>query len=280
MKTKPSLWEQTRGSEPRKLFMTVIELTNPENLGRSCQPLALLTRTRLPDVPLFLLYLQADKVSNVACSSLSCSLEIDATSLEMLTQYTMCIYKDIFNKEFVADPKLMDYWLAPVVTQWKTILHENLAHTLLEWTSIRHVAQDFANPSVQSWSKETPHEELINRFLIDRWDGGRRFFSVAIEPNLRPMDPVPGDVVLQGKEKKAESILSYSISLWSKSRARNQENWSRDQPVLRAERVLHRLNWLEEFSEKEKIARTTSYLCPEPLKFSAVGKNLFPWKTY
>jgi len=65
------------------------------------------------------------------------------------------------------------------------------------------------------------------------------------------------------------SILDYTVSLFSKSRAR--ATWREDQPVIRAERVLHRLNLLDERTEKEKTVNTRSYLCPEPLKVSAVS---------
>jgi len=268
-KIKPSLWEQTLGSKPDRLYLTVIELENPENLGRPCQPLALLTRTKLPDFPPFLLYLQIDKTSNVLCKTLPRSFEVDASSLSQLTEYTLCIYKDLFNKAYEFNEPEMTYWLAPVNECWKNYTDQHSPDTLLDWTSIKHVAQVFQNPDVPWWTIDTPHDQLINRFLIDRWDGGRRFFSVAMEPELRPLDPVPGDAVIEKKKKNMGSILNYSVSLWSKSRA--YFNWREDQPVMRAERILHRLNWLDDFSKKEKEVKTTSYLCPEPLRFSTVG---------
>lgn len=275
MKVKPSLWKQTRGSKPDRLFLTVIELENPKDLGRQCQPLALLTRTKLPDFPPFLLFLQIDKTSNVLCRSLPRSFRVDPADLRELTRYTLCIYKDIFNKVYEDNEAEMDYWLAPVINDWKQHAYKQLPNTLLEWSSIKRVAQVFTNPEDKWWNVDTPHDQLVNRYLVDRYDGGRRFFSLAIEPEMRPLDLIPGTVEIQGKEKQARNILEYSVSLWNKSKAKNQEKWLRDQPVMRAERILHRLNWLDNFTEKEKLVKTTSYLVPEPLKFSAVSKAHF-----
>lgn len=272
MKIKPSLWEQTRGSIPGRLYLTVIELEKSEDLGRPCQPLALLTREKLPDFPPFLLYLQIGKPSNVLCKSLPQSFTIDAADLSELTQYTLCLYKDIFNKDYENNEPEMDYWLAPMIDDWKKVTSKQPTNTLLDWMSIKHVAKDFRSPEDRWWTMDTPHDQLINRYLVDRFDGGRRFFSVSVDPELRPLDPIPGSVDLQKKEKRAGNILEYSVSLWNKSKAKNQDNWRKDQPVMRAERLLYRLNWLDDFTEKEKLLKTRSYLCPQPFKFSAVSR--------
>ena len=261
MKSKPSLWEETRGSYPEKLFVTVLELENPESLGRPCQPLGIMTRTKLPNFPPFLLYLHANKTSNLLCYSISHSYEIDALKLGQLTDFTLRIYKDIYNKTFEVNERQMSYWLAPIFGDWKCYGTEQGAERVVDWTMLEHIQQhpEFA------WSVNTPHDQLVNRYLIDRWDGGRRFFSVAVEPTMRPLDPVPEGIPAR---KWMTSILDYSVSLFSKSRLR--ATWREDQPVMKVEKVLHRLNWLDELTEKEKKAETTCYLCPEPLRFSAV----------
>lgn len=266
MKSKPRLWEETRGSHPERLFVTVLELESPESLGRPSQPLGLLTRTKLPEFPPFLLYLHANKTSNLLCDSLSRSFEIGASKLCQLTNFTLRIYKDIYNKTFEVNERQMSYWLAPIFGDWKCCGTEQGAEKVIDWTMLEHIQQhpEFA------WTINTPHDQLVSRYLIDRWDGGRRFFSVAVEPAMRPLDPVPEGIPAR---KWMTSILDYSVSLFSKSRLR--ATWREDQPVMKVERVLHRLNWLDELTDKEKKAETTCYLCPEPLKFSAVCITIF-----
>ena len=241
--------------------MTVLELETPESLGRPCQPLALLTRSHMPDFPAFLLHLQIDKTSNVICSSISRSFEVSGSALSELTEFTLRIYQDIFNKKYEVNEPEMSYWLAPVIKDWKTSTSQPSPDCMIEWAVVKDVCK---YPEIE-WTIDTPHDQLLNRYLIDRWDGGRRFFSIAVEPEMRPLDPVPRDAA---SHKHMKNILDYSVSLFAKSRMR--ATWGHDQPVIRAERLLHRLNWLDDFNEKEKAVKTTCYLCPEPLKFSAV----------
>lgn len=115
MKIKPSLWENSRGSQAEVLFMTVLEVETPESLGRSYQPLALLTRTQLPDIPPFLLYLQVGKTTQLLSTSILRSVKLVGSSLAELNCFTLRIYKDVFNKEFEDNVPNMSYWLAPVV---------------------------------------------------------------------------------------------------------------------------------------------------------------------
>ncbi|KAL9126422.1 MAG: hypothetical protein Q9217_004514 [Psora testacea] len=262
MKIKPSLWEESRGTRPTALYMTIIELKHPENLGRPCQPLALLTRTPLPEFPPFLLYLQVGKTSDVICSSLSTSFDIGGPTLADVNEFTLRIYKDIFNKTFEVNEAEMSYWLAPVYTDWKT-RHATTPspQKLVDWSVVKQVSNTLEIP----WTVDTPHNRLIHKYLIDRWDGGRRFFSIAVEPDIKPLDPVPEDAA---SHKYMANILDYSVSLYAKSRAR--VSWRHDQPVMRAEKIQHRLNWLDDLTEKEKNVNSTCYLCPEPLKFSAL----------
>lgn len=224
--------------------------------------MALLTRERLPDFPSFLLHVQVDRTSNALFFSLPRDLEIGLLRLDELTEFTLRIYKDIFNKTFEKNEPEMTYWLAPVLADWKSLTPDLTPERLIDWALLRNIYDNAEIP----WSIDMPNDQLLNRYLIDRWDGGRRFFSLAIEPELRPSDPVPADVA---SHKYMNTILDYSISLFSKSRTRS--TWRKDQPVIKAERILHRLNLLDEYSAKDKSVKTKSYLCPEPLKISAVS---------
>lgn len=262
MRIKPDLWEDTRGEVPQLLYLTILELESPEGLGRPCQPLGLLTRTILPAFPPFLLHLNSGQSSQVLCTSVTNSLQVTALSLEKLTNFTLRIFKDIFAKVYEVDLAQMSYWLAPIIRSRckdKTLEHPD---ALLDWPILDLVRSREELP----WTTEVPHSELANKFLVDRWDGGRRFFSVGVVPGMHALDPVPPSCA---PGKYMLNILDYSVSLFAKSRAR--ATWRHDQPVIQAHRILHRRNWLDRIDDKEKEQKTLAFVCPEPLRISAVS---------
>lgn len=262
MKVKPSLWENTRGSQPNELYMTVLELEKPENLGRTSQPLALLTRTPMPNFPPILLHLQPDKSSQVMCTSIPKSMKLNETILMKLNTFSLRIYKDIYNKKFDENIADMSYWICPIIEYPKLGGRDVLPESLIDWSTLEEVYKNLE----LGWDMDKPHSYLENRYLVDRWDGGRRFFSKWVIPEMRPQDPVPPDAAVH---KYMTSVLDYSVTLFKKSRERAK--WNPDQPVILAHRVLHRLNLLDDLTEKEKEAKTISYVCPEPLLISAVS---------
>lgn len=261
---KPSLWEKTRGSEPDELFMTVLQTEKQENIGRSYQPLALLTRTPLPELPTFPLFLEVGQTTQIICTSVSKSVKLLGSTLIELNAFTLRIYKDIFNKEFEDNISNMSYWLAPVVEHKDICQEEQSPESLIDWSVLKTVQER----EELGWDLTKPHSYLANRYFVDKWSGGRRFFSVGVVPGLQPDDPLPDDA---GKLKNPKSILEYSVSLFKKSREKAQ--WLKNQPVVLAHSIPYRLNWLDDFSEKEKLQNTTTYICPEPLLISAVSSR-------
>jgi endoribonuclease Dicer len=269
MRVKPKLWAETRGSRPERLYMTVLQLETPENLGRSCQPLALLTRTRLPDFPAFPLYLYTDNTSNVLCNSLSGSFEIDDLMMVELTEFTHRIYNDMFNKIYEVSEAVMSYWLAPVVPGWMHYITKLNPKMLIDWTTVKFVHQ---NQEEFIWTPDTPHDKLLDRFVVDRFLGSRRFYSEAVETTLRPRDPIPEGSVRNKNKKFRKDILDHSVSLWSNSR--KSQVFHEDQPVMKMYQIPTRRNFLDKMTEDDKKDdqknQTTCYVCPEPLRFSAV----------
>ncbi|KAL9026385.1 MAG: hypothetical protein Q9196_004941 [Gyalolechia fulgens] len=265
MKIKPKIWEDTRGSLPDSLYMTIIQLETPENLGRPSQPIALMTRTRMPHFPCVLLHLQADKTSNLTFASLRGSLQISQDALSRLNAFTLRIYKDIFNKKFEVNDRAMSYWFAPVVKNFQHMTGQQGSLDLLDWEALDYVYENEA----WRWDIHCQPSELEGRYLVDKWDGGRRFWSLKVLPDLRPQDPVPPDAT---PHKYMDSILDYSVSLFPK--ARKRAVWLKDQPVIYAHRILHRLNWLDEFTQTDLKVNNKAYVCPEPLLFSALPTTL------
>ena len=191
------------------------------------------------------------------------SLAVGSTTLAELTEFTLRIYYDIFNKKFEANNLQMSYWLAPIVNTWRTSREYDPPSELIDWAVLAHVSQYTDTP----WTVDTPDDEIIDRYLIDRWTGANRFYSLEIKPDLKPSDPVPEGTA---KAKHMDSIISYTTSHLYKN-SRSKAKWEDDQPVILAHKILHRLNLLDEITEKEKGVNTTAYLCPQPLKISAVS---------
>lgn len=264
MKIKPSLWENALGSRPETLFMTVLEVETPENLRRSYQPLALLTRTHLLDFPAFPLYLQVGSTTQIISTSILESVQLVESSLAELNSFTLRIYKDIFNKEFEDNIPNMSYWLAPVVPHREIRQEEPSPASLIDWQVLKEVHMQ----EELGWDQNKPNSYLENRYFVDRWSGGRRFFSVRVVPELGPDDLVPEDAAAS---KDRKSIMNYTVTLFKKSRERAK--WSPNQPVVLAECVPYRLHWLDDFTEKEIAHNSKCYICPEPLLLSAVSKR-------
>jgi len=279
MRTKPSIWEHTRGTLPMELWVTIIDF--PDGLQHAHQPLALLTRTPLPQLPGFPVYLDNGRGSSVSSRPLSVPLQLGkGDTLAKLTAFTFRVFKDVFSKTYEEQEEQLSYWLAPITRKVNSPLVDSTAKLSLEdtpedcldWALLETVfAQD-----EYKWTPDTPADTLVGRFLVDKWDGSRKFYSKAICPGLKPQDPVPEDAA---KAKWDANILEYSISLWRKARA--GATWVSEQPVMEAEKLLQRRNMLATPNEKEVSLRKKAWLCPEPLRISvlppAIAESCFVW---
>ncbi|RMY01225.1 hypothetical protein D0868_08600, partial [Hortaea werneckii] len=279
MRVKPSIWEQTRGTLPTELWVTTIDLSN--GLDHPHQPLAMLTRTPMPSMPMFQIYLRDSSASAVVSTSLSKPLQVDeCEKLQKLSAFTFRVFSDVFSKKYDQRPEQLSYWLAPVSQRNDGSLERRMEGMVLDrdpeecldWPLLDTVY----NNEEWKWSPETPDESLVGRFLVDRWDGGRKFYSHAICSELKPQDPVPEGAA---KAKFGGSILGYSVSLFKKSR--EKATWNPVQPVMAAEKLLQRRDLLSTPDAQQVAVRTKAWLCPEPLLISvlppAVTETCFAW---
>lgn len=266
MRIKPDLWDRSReaGEVPDKLYLTVFQLENPQSTGQDYQPLGWLTRICLPSLPSFTLYPQGETSTEVSSTSLRTPVEVDNHLLSLFNAFTLRIFHDVFNKKYEDNIPNMTYWLAPIKTIASMPDSCSNPGALIDLATLDFVFSHSDEESLR-WSATTADKELLNRYFVDKWDGGRRFYSVSVLTDLRPQDPVPADAA---KGKWMNSILDYSVSLFAKSRVRAQ--WCPDQPVLLVRKGSNRLNLLEPWSDKEKSVKTVAYICPEPLKISAL----------
>ena len=261
MRIKPGFWSQERGTIPSRLFITVIDLSGINPAGRPHLPLALLTRLPLPELPSFPIYPQADSSCDVHLKNLGLSLEIDSEKLNLVTKFTLTIFFDLFNKHFEQNEAAMSYWLAPVKRSGESL---TTPEAIIDWNILKTVSESVE----MKWTKDTPLSDLVDRFLVDIWDGGRRFYSIRVAPEFEPENEVPPDCA---PHKYNDNILHYSISLFGLTRELRDKEWDRGQPVLQAYRIPHRRNWLDQWDDQDKEVKTLAYVIPEPLRFSSVS---------
>ncbi|KAF1965214.1 endoribonuclease dcr-1 [Bimuria novae-zelandiae CBS 107.79] len=290
MRVKPDIWQTDLGTIPEQLYLTVVDVD--AGLDRPHQPLGILTRVPLPPFPSFPIYLKDDRASNVLSIPLSKPLKVTAEALERFTNFFFLTYKDITNKAYEPDITKIYYWQVPILQSQETISRNANPKDVIDMAQLRCVD----NPNYR-WTPDMPIEEIIERvvnvyhkadlkwtpnmldeelsdkYIVDRGDGGRRFYAIDVMPDMKPMDRVPDNVPAY---KFHKNILDYSISLFKKQRLERAATWNLAQPVMRVEKIGHRRNWLAMIDRKDdeevtEIQQNTTYVCPEPLRISPLS---------
>lgn len=269
MQIKPKIWAEQRGLRPGELWITIVDF--PEGLDRPHQALALLTRTPMPQLPAFAVYRNSGDTTLVKSASLRLPLIVTDERLARLSRFTFRVFEDVFSKVYEEDSLKLSYWLAPVKVQLKVAADSleteqdiNPA-TAIDWALLEEV---FAHDEYK-WIPGMPHGNFVNKFIVDKWDGSRKFFSVGVDPSLKQTDPIPEDA---NKGKHGSSILAYSVSLWKKSRSKF--TYAENQPVIETQLAILRRNMLAPPEKKEVEGITKAYVCPELLKFSALTPEI------
>jgi endoribonuclease Dicer len=266
MQTKPLFWKQDRGSTPAHLYLTVINVD--AGLGRPHQPLGLLTRNAFPQLPSFPIYLIDGRPSNVVSQSFGSPLPVDEVVLEIVTKFTLRVYEDIFNKTYEHDVRKMSYWLVPVLSSGE-LASSSQPSTLKNVVDMAQMRKVYDEPAWQ-WTPQTTEDQLLDKYIVDPLNGGRRFYSERVTPHLKPQDPVPAHIPRQN-QKFMDTILDYSDSKWLRSR--NMDRWHKNQPVLEVEKIPFRRNHLARVEEKENevLSNLKTVICPEPMRISNIA---------
>jgi endoribonuclease Dicer len=268
MLIKPEFWKQGRGCAPERLHLTTVNVD--AGLDRPHQPLGFLSRQPLPQLPQFPIYLTDGRPSNIISQPIATPILLSAELLEMVTKFTLRIFEDIFNKVYEYDVDKMSYWVVPISPQATlTTPSSSSPLSVLDFEQIRKVSSE----SSWTWTAETNNDELLNKYLVDPMNGGRRYYSDCIAPHLKPQDPVPAHIP-RHNHKFMNSILDYTDSKWSRSR--DITRWDPNQPVLQAEKIPFRRNHLANIEDKEKgeLAGLRTYVCPQPLRISNVSLTI------
>ncbi|KAI0458634.1 hypothetical protein F5B21DRAFT_528373 [Xylaria acuta] len=256
MRRKPNAWSVL--GFPEKLFITVITLSNPEALGRPSRPLALLTREKLPRTATFSIYFGSQQASGVECFPLPGGIDCDPGDIEGLNQFTLRIFKDIFSKEYASEVEKMPYFFAPLAHPYDAghPISSRDSRTIIDWNCILKVQN---TPGYVEWENQSEHV-FDDKFVIDPYDGSRKFYTKHWRPDLRPTDPqLPGlPRSRRSKEPKARKapldIWSSSVSsLWQNTR--NHTTRRDDLPVIEAEYIPLRRNLLDQFDIADEVER-------------------------
>jgi endoribonuclease Dicer len=273
MKTKPALWSIS--GVPEELYVTILSLDNPEAVDRPLQPMALLTRPRLPELPSFMLHFGGGKNSPVKLTTLRRCMKVDPIIISLVNTFTLCIFDDVFSKGYESDASKMPYFLAPVIPQ-PSFDKDLEPSSLIAWDVLKTIEEHSISWEDKGWEKmkpwqTEPDEFFEARFVTDPYDGSRKLWLKGVTREYKATDPVPPNTAPR-KAKKGrlhDNILEYSCSLWEKARARRvlDEN----QRVFEAEVISLRRNLLDEFGMSESETAKKCFVTLETLKVSPVS---------
>ncbi|ROT40524.1 RNase3 domain-containing protein [Sodiomyces alkalinus F11] len=271
MRTKPQIWSRL-GPVSSSLFATFLTLESPEAVGRSTRPLVLLTRERLPDLPGIPLFFGNERASTARPVAVPGPLPVTADDLECVRVFTLRIFKDIFSKEYDAGVEDLPYFLVP-----SSVHHHDLSFSgatdpssCIDWGHLRSTR----DLEYLSWDETSPPSFFRDKFVIDPFRGNRKLYLRGVREDMKPTDQVPDGVPDPGYRmwKDVEhNIKEYSVSLWASRR--KDRVWRDNQPVIEAEVVSMRRNFLGEFEEEEEPANTC-YVILEPLHVSTVPADV------
>ncbi|PFH63142.1 hypothetical protein XA68_17251 [Ophiocordyceps unilateralis] len=254
MRVKPDVWSQL--GPPTDVFGSLLSLAEASAPGRQTTPLMIITRFPLPRLEPTMLYFDDDRRTTALVGS-PLPLKLSTDEAEALTQFTLAIFKDVFSKEYSARADDMPYLLAPV-TVTNGIDWDVAALAAAESPDWSGAADDFFD----------------QKLVMDPWDGSRKFIICGIDKRLKPSDAVPEgapEPKSRAYRDTDKSIKEYSNSLARMSRRR--QNWREDQPVVKAELLPLRRNFLDETGGEETRNRRC-WLILEPLRVSTLPVDI------
>ena len=262
MRTKPQFWKQGIGEPVSELYVTIIDLAEPCATGRPQAVLALLTRRMLPGFPSFPIFPRPGFKCDVLLTRPTAALVFQQPAINMLTGFTLRIFKHLFNKTFEHDQDAMPYWLAPVKPGWAV---DDPSLAFIDWGVVETVHEQ----EKTEWSVNLGEADMVGKFIVDPGSGANRYFSLRLARELKAHDPVPEGCA---PHKHSKSILDYSSSLWQNTRLRVQ--FQENQPVVEAYQIPHRRNWLDDWDREEAAARTKAFICLQPLMISSIPADV------
>ena len=260
-RAKPSFWDVEDRPLPEEVYVTVLGYVAPEAMGRPYQPMCIITRDRVPDIPRFTVYADSGGNSEVYAITLNSPMTLDEVQLERLNVFTFRFFYDVFNKTFEIAPNI-PYWIFPIKnvpvdkdSKIQDILDNDLIDVIMKWKEYE-------------WNENTPGEFFVDRFMLHRQSRSRRFFSEEVVPELTPHSKIPpGACTAPG----TPTIYDYSHFAKTKDIDFPRRDHNMKQPVLKASRVLHRINYLDPSTERDNTTVLLAYIVPSAYEMSCVS---------
>lgn len=269
MKSKPTCWEEGRGTLPGSYYFTQISLKS--EWDRPVRQLVLITRMPLPQLPEFPIYRTMGQGVMVNCYSSFKAVAIEDDRMEDVTGFTLAIFKDLYNKKFEYAPEKMSYWIAPMIPEASINGPPSHGVESIDWTLVKSTSSQ----QPYNWTSDMGINHLVGKVLIDPFDGGRRLLVKGVAAHLKPNDAVPEGVA---GGYRLTSIMEYSVAMWT--RARRDAVWDETQPVIQADKITHRLNVLASPCEADQLVTTNCFVVPQPFKVSLVSSKKDRNETY
>ncbi|KYK57428.1 RNase3 domain-containing protein [Drechmeria coniospora] len=264
MRVRSEIWCQL--GYPATLFQHTYLLDNPEATGRRTHPILLLTRKPLPKMEPMLFYFGKRTSAARLVGSAMPPLELASDEVDALAKFTLAIFRDVFSKDFNATPEELPYFIAPCAA----IPVDGPSAASVDWNMMNMVAHD----DVPEW-RGAPEAFFAGKMAIDPWDGSRKFLIHGINKSLKPSDPVPEGVPMpkcRAYRLVEQTIKEYSNSLSIKSRQR--QTWDEGQPVLDAELLSLRRNFMDEDTAERGNADMGCCIILEPLVLSKLPADI------
>jgi endoribonuclease Dicer len=271
MRLKPEIWSRT--GEPAELYIMILTLANPAALGYPSAPLLLLARETIHEIPPFPLFFGNGRTSPAALVAIPGRLSVDKAQAEALTAFTLTVFKDVFNKEYDATAAQLPYFLAPTQLE-HTFNFQSLSGNpgaAIDWATIDFVQQ---NEQLTYSYEEEPDEFFHGKFVVDPYDGSRRFFLRRRRADMKPTDTVPEGVpnALHRPWAQAKGddrcVLNWSYASWSKHK-NFRTALRQDQPVVEADLLPIRRNLLDDnYEDANQFKSETCFIVLECMKIS------------
>uniref|UniRef100_A0A8H7KCB9 Dicer-like protein 1 n=1 Tax=Bionectria ochroleuca TaxID=29856 RepID=A0A8H7KCB9_BIOOC len=267
MLVKPQIWSELEAETPTQLFPTILAIEHPQGLGRQSRPLLLLSRKKIPSIPAIPLFFGNGHSSHAMAIPAEHPLELSPAQVDDIATFTLKVFIDLFSKEYEAGPSEIPYFFAPIEGSHSSVIAAQEA--VVDWACLKEM---LADPYL-SW-KNRPDEFFRNRFARDPLDGSRKLIFHDINKTLTPNDPTPAyapPLKSRAYREVAQIIKEYSNSLYIKGR--KQAVWDDDQPVIDAELMSLRRNFLDQFFvDDARDARCC--VIPEPLDISSIPMDI------
>jgi endoribonuclease Dicer len=268
MKIKPAFWSRGLGSIPDYLFATIIHLSPSRPLKNAHASLILFTRSRLPKLPSFPVYLEIDNETAVRFEQMSEAVKVDERLLDILTSFTLAVYSDVFHKTYIRDSKRMGYWLAP--GRNVNDFTDGGLRAMVDTGLLQKIHE--AHGKRPAWLPGTPPRLWLDQFLVDPWTGKFRYFSQSVVQGATKDSPVTLGVT--NRPRRTRNVLDYTSSLFPRAREAFLNNADKTQPILEAELVHLQRNFLDKMNPQEKGFAAYAHVAPEPLEISLLGSGI------